>query len=392
MQVVSTSNGSVIDAHLGAIQGPIDIHPSNHLTVIGVTGTNGKTTVCHLIGETLKFAGHNPFVLGTLNSGDKDLSTPNAVDIHRFMTRHLNNGGTHFVMEVTSEGIDQQRIESIDFDVKLLTNITQDHLDYHKTFKRYRDTKLAYMREGNAHKIYPRHFAKQHVNFETQLVGNFNLLNVKAAVCALKHLGISDTDIQRSLSSCSAPTGRMERIELGQPYMVLVDYAHTPDGLRNVLSTAKSIAQGRRGRLLVLFGCGGNRDPSKRPKMGKIACRLADLIVITDDNPRQEESQEIRNAILSGFDPDFKSFYSIQNRRSAIDFIVDEADDEDVIVLAGKGHENYQTLRTETIRFEDREEAIRSMHAKKPTGSEFWSLKQSQRGLSVSASTKAERT
>jgi len=130
-------------------------HPSNELFVIGITGTNGKTSVSHLIGEVLKAAGYNTFVLGTLNSGNKDLSTPESDDISRFMSQHLEQGGTHFIMEVTSEGIDQERLIDIEFDLKLLTNITQDHLDYHKTFERYQQTKLDFMSEGSAYKVYP---------------------------------------------------------------------------------------------------------------------------------------------------------------------------------------------------------------------------------------------
>lgn len=352
-----------IDSNLGFISDVIQKktahfeHPSKTLYVIGITGTNGKTTVTHLIGEVLKSAGYKTFVLGTLNSGNKDLTTPEASEIKRLMRTHIDQGGTHFVMEVTSESIDQARILGIHFDLKLLTNITQDHLDYHKTFKKYKKTKLDFMSEGRAHKIYPKDFKKEHINFTTQLLGNFNLLNIKAATCVLRYIGISEKCLRKTLSSCSPPRGRLEIVNRGQSFMVLIDYAHTPDGLQNVLKTVKNIALNRKGRLLVLFGCGGNRDRGKRPEMGKIASNIADYLVITDDNPRLEESQEIINEILSGLNPEFHDYAVIQNRSKAIEFIVNQSQNNDVVILAGKGHETYQILKSETIHFDDREEA-----------------------------------
>lgn len=339
-------------------------HPSKDLYVIGITGTNGKTTVSHLIGEALKAAGHKPFVLGTLNSGNKDLSTPESADITKFMSTHLEQGGTHFIMEVTSEGIDQKRIRGIDFNVKILTNITQDHLDYHKTFENYKNTKLGFMNEGPAHKIFPGNFEKESINFSSRLLGEFNQLNIKTAACALRHIGICENVIKNALSSCSPPRGRLESIEIGQPYLVLIDYAHTPDALLNILTTVKHISQARQGRLLLLFGCGGNRDQEKRPKMGKIANDIADFVVITEDNPRQEESQTIMADILGGINSnarEFRDYVLIQNRQKAIDFIVNHAKDNDVVILAGKGHETYQILKSGTIHFDDREKVIDSI-------------------------------
>jgi UDP-N-acetylmuramyl tripeptide synthase len=336
-------------------------HPSDELYVIGITGTNGKTTVTHLIGEVLKAAGHNPFVLGTLNSGNNDLSTPEQSDTSNFMRTHLDRGGTHFVMEVTSEGISRGRVLGINFDVKLLTNITQDHLDFHKTLKHYQGAKLGFMSDGSAHKIYPKNFEKEPIEFSTQLLGNFNLLNIKAAASVLRHIGIPEMHIRKTLSSCSPPKGRLERVDKGQPFMVLIDYAHTPDGLQNVLNTAKDIALERQGRLLVLFGCGGNRDPDKRPKMGKIASDIADFLVITDDNPRSEDGQEIMAEILSGVAHDFGDHILIQDRGRAIEFIINKAQADDVVILAGKGHETYQVLNSRTIHFDDREESLNAI-------------------------------
>ena len=339
-------------------------HPSENLYVIGITGTNGKTSVSYLIGEVLKSAGFKPFVLGTLNSGNKDLSTPEPADIEKFMCDHLEQGGTHFIMEVTSEGIDQARILGIDFNIKLLTNITQDHLDYHKTFEKYQQTKISFMREVNAHKVHPQDFKKEPINFTTQLLGHFNLLNIKAAVSILRHINISETIIQKTLSSCLPPKGRLEAVEAGQQFTVLIDYAHTPDGLENVLNTLKVIAIEKQGRLLVLFGCGGNRDTGRRAKMGKIASDMADFLVITEDNPRMEDSEAIIDEIMTGVESDFQDYELIQNRSQAIEFIINQAEENDVVLLAGKGHETYQVFKTETIHFDEREEAIQAISNK----------------------------
>jgi len=332
-------------------------YPSQELYVVGITGTNGKTTTSYLIGEVLKAAGYNPFVLGTLNSGNRDLSTPEALDTLRLMRTHLDQGGTHFIMEVTSEGIDQSRVLGIDFDIKILTNITQDHLDYHKTFEHYKKTKLGFMSDGNGHKIYPKDFEKEPIYFSTLLLGHFNLLNIKASAGALRYMKIDENHIQKTLSTCSPPRGRLENVENGQLYLVIIDYAHTPDALENVLSTVKKISSKRNGKLFVLFGCGGDRDTGKRSKMGRIASEIADFMVVTDDNPRSESSENIMNEIVTGLPRDFKDYTLIQDRKKAIDYIINKAQDRDVVILVGKGHETYQILKSETIHFDDREEA-----------------------------------
>lgn len=333
-------------------------HPSKDLYVIGITGTNGKTTVSYLVGEVLKAAGHTPFILGTFNSGNIDLSTPEPEDIFKFMSSHLEQGGSHFIMEVTSEGIDQNRVLDIEFNVKLLTNISQDHLDYHKTMEHYTATKMDFMSKGDAHKIMPAVFFDTSIDFTTQLLGDFNLLNIKAAASILRHMGIDEKYIRQTLSSCIAPRGRLETVDKGQAFMMLIDYAHTPDAISNVLNTVKQIAVSRQGKLLVLFGCGGDRDNGKRSKMGKVASHLADFLVITDDNPRQEESQDIIDEIVSGIEPDFLQYALIPDRKKAIEFIVSQSSNNDVVILLGKGHETYQILKSEKIHFDDREEAI----------------------------------
>lgn len=362
-------------------------HPSKNLCVIGITGTNGKTTVAHLIEQTLTAAGCNCFVLGTLNSGDRDLSTPVAADIEVFMKAHLDRGGTHFVMEVTSEGIDQGRVSGIEFDVKLLTNISRDHLDYHKTFGNYKRAKLGFMLEGSGCKIYPETFEAEPADFVSRLLGDFNHSNVKAAACALRNLGISQPQIYKTLSSCSAPRGRLEEVALGQPLMVLVDYAHTPDALHNVLGTVKKIASERNGRLLVMFGCGGNRDRGKRPKMGEIASRFADFLVVTDDNPRLEDSNKIMSEIVNGLAPDFTDYVAIEDRREAIEFILGKGQDGDVVLLAGKGHETQQIVGLDEFQFDDREEARRVI---KQFQADADVVVQAQSGISIASTAPQE--
>jgi len=213
------------------------------------------------------------------------------------------------------------------------------------------------MRDGNGHKIYPRDFEKEPIYFSTLLLGHFNLLNIKATACALRYMKIDEDRIQKTLSTCSPPRGRLENVENGQLYMVIIDYAHTPDALENVLNTVKEISSKRNGKLFVLFGCGGDRDVGKRPKMGKIASEIADFMVITDDNPRSEPSEDIMNEIVADLPSDFKEYTLIQDRKKAIDFIINKAQDRDVVILVGKGHETYQILKSETIHFDDREGA-----------------------------------
>lgn len=336
-------------------------HPSHDLYVIGITGTNGKTTVSYLVNKVLQSAGKNSCVLGTLNSGDKNLSTPESSDIKKRMLDHLKNGGTHFIMEVTSEGIAQSRIVDIEFDLKLLTNITRDHLDYHKTLIEYRKTKLNFMRDGEAHKVYPADFIKEKLFFETKLLGEFNILNMKAAICILKFMGLSKEIIEKTLSLIKAPRGRLEDLVRGQDYKVYIDYAHTPDALENVLKTLKDLALFRKGKLLALFGCGGDRDTGKRKIMGKIASRIADYVVITDDNPRFENSHKIMTDIKFGIEKHFINYVLIQNRKDAIKHIIENANKEDVVVILGKGHETYQIINAETLHHDDREIARNSI-------------------------------
>ncbi|MCP4051222.1 MAG: UDP-N-acetylmuramoyl-L-alanyl-D-glutamate--2,6-diaminopimelate ligase [bacterium] len=337
-------------------------YPSKSLKVIGVTGTNGKTTTTNLIARGLQEAGYKPYVSGTLNS---ELTTPESLDIQELMAEHLKNGGTHFIMEVSSHGIDQGRIAGIDFDIKILTNITQDHLDYHKTFENYKKTKLSFMQENDKSiKIYPEQYKKINIFFESPLIGRFNYENMQAAVLALQSCGISDDLIKTALQKARPPAGRFENINTGQSFMVIIDYAHTPDGLKNILMESKHLADNRKGRLLTVFGCGGDRDRGKRPKMGKIASEYSAYFIITQDNPRTEDPEQINNDIIQGIDLETCNYEIILDRREAIKSAIAKAEAKDVVVIAGKGHEQYQILASRKIHFDDKEEAVKAIEIK----------------------------
>ncbi len=334
-------------------------HPSKKLAVVGVTGTNGKTTVTQLVGQGLKAAGFNPYVLGTLNA---KLTTPESLDVQKLMADHLAKGGTHFVMEVSSHAIDQDRISGIQFAVRLLTNITQDHLDYHKTFEAYAETKLSFMK-ADPKAIYPEAFEKEPLTFPIPLKGDFNKKNIQAAIAILKRLNIPNETIIAAMSQAKAPSGRFETIDQGQSFTVIVDYAHTPDGLENVLKEAEKIAKHQAGQLITVFGCGGDRDRGKRPKMAAIAAQYSDTVIITQDNPRTEDPKQIMTDILAGI-PDHTTYSVIEDRQQAIDTAISKANPQDVVMIAGKGHETVQILASGTIHFDDKEVAAQSITRK----------------------------
>lgn len=329
--------------------------PSHKLRVIGITGTNGKTTTTYLIAQGLEKAGFKPCILGTINAR---LTTPESIEIQQAMAEHLAHGGTHFVMEVSSHGIDQGRVAGIQFFIKILTNITQDHLDYHKTFENYKETKHRFMNEADESiKIWPEDFKKVNLDFNIPLIGRFNYENMQAAYLALQHSGVPPATIQAALSEAKAPDGRFEKVDMGQPFLVVVDYAHTPDGLENILEEARHIAETRKGQVLTVFGCGGDRDRGKRPKMAHIVSQLSDHYIVTQDNPRTEDPTQIIKDILQGVHADKKPHAVIDDRRTAIETIIDLANPNDIVIIAGKGHEDYQILKTGKIHFDDREEA-----------------------------------
>jgi UDP-N-acetylmuramoyl-L-alanyl-D-glutamate--2,6-diaminopimelate ligase len=327
--------------------------PSKKLTVIGITGTNGKTTVAYLVGQALLLAGYDTYILGTLNAS---LTTPESIETQELMAKHVQKGGTHFVMEVSSHGIHQKRTDGIDFAVKLLTNITPEHLDYHETLEAYAAVKHQFMEAGEGKKIGPEVFALETIDMPCKLQGSFNHQNIKATIAILKACGFTKELLREVIPMLDPPPGRFELIEESQNFKVIVDYAHTPDGLKNILIEAKKMADMQNGRVLTLFGCGGDRDKNKRPKMGNIATGYSDVTVITADNPRHENQSAITADILGGVDPK-KEVKVIENRKEAIAYIIHQASQYDVVVLAGKGHEPYQIIGDKKIMLDDSVEA-----------------------------------
>ena len=380
--------------------------PTAHLQVAGVTGTNGKTTTAFLLYSILAAAGRRPGLLGTIESrvgGERRpaiRTTPEAIDLQRTFREMVDAGDRSAAVEATSHGSELGRLERVRFAALVFTNLTQDHLDFHGTIERYFDAKRRLFTEtrppaavnvGDAFgrrladelrgknelltfglgtdadlradelELGPRgaRFRAGGIALETGLRGRFNVENVLGAVAAARLLEIPDEAIARGVQALRGVPGRFEAVDEGQPFTVLVDYAHTPDSLENVLRTARDLAQGR---LICVFGCGGDRDRGKRPVMGRIATELADLAIVTSDNPRSEEPEAIIAEILEGtgeaeVEPD---------RREAIARAVAAADEGDVVVIAGKGHEQGQQFADRTIPFDDREvarEALRRLGA-----------------------------
>ncbi len=324
-------------------------NPSKKLTVIGVTGTNGKTTVSTLIHGFFIKNGIKSKCLGTLNSS---LTTPESLDSQRQMREHLNRGGTHFVMEVSSHGIVQHRVDGIHFSHKILTNITQDHLDFHKDMKTYRAVKYHFMKDWPGKAIFPKDYSSVKAPVLKHLYGDFNVENVQAAKAVLLDLGFSGGLCDAFFMNARGPKGRFESIENSKNITVIVDFAHTPDALEKILNEAQKIAKHRKGRVLSLFGCGGNRDVKKRPLMGRIAEKFSDMIVVTADNPRLERQSLIAEDIKQGF-TSLDTVFEYEDRREALSFILGKAIAGDVVVVAGKGHETYQIIGDKKMFFDD---------------------------------------
>lgn len=393
-------------------------YPGKRLRMIGVTGTNGKTTTTNIIRLILRKAGHKVGLIGTINIMIEDEetvshnTTPDVVDLQKTLYAMVCAGCDYCVMEVSSHALALKRVAGIEYDCAVLTNVTQDHLDFHKTMENYRDAKSLLFEhltdgakpnknavfnmddasstiikartkakswtygKGRENDIYPLSFtvAPKHMqlalatpagemDLELKITGEFNVYNVMSAVGAMLAEGISKEIIISVLDGFDGVPGRFQLVEAGQPYTVIVDYAHTPDGLENVLNTARCIT---RGKLWVVFGCGGDRDNKKRPIMGGLALKLADKVVVTSDNPRTEDPELIIDEIFTALQnvPADKEVFRLSDRREAIHFALAKATAEDVILIAGKGHENYQILKDRTIHFDDKEVVL-----------EYWSDK-----------------
>ena len=400
-------------------------HPSRELFLVGVTGTNGKTTTAHLIADMLRMSGFKSVgIIGTLGAAneknyfDTGRTTPESLDLQRLFADFLDGGSDAVVMEVSSHALALGRVAGCAFDAGVFTNLTQDHLDFHtdmedyflakaklfeevaryseqfKSFgavlnvddvygRRLRDEVcadslyLTYGINGDAHvnaesvhltptsTSFVARTSTERINIDMNLVGRFNVYNALAAVGFGLLQEIPSSQIRAALAAAKSPEGRMEIIDVGQNFYVSVDYAHTPDGLKNVLSTVREFVPEGSGRLITVFGCGGDRDPTKRPIMGTIAASLSDVCVITSDNPRTEDPNKIIEDILPGTSGGHAETIVEPDRRKAIEVAVETARPGDFLMIAGKGHETYQILRDRTIHFDDREVVREFLEEKK---------------------------
>ena len=371
--------------------------PAEDLVTIGVTGTNGKTTCTYLLEAILRRSGRTPGVIGTTGARIDgtpvaiERTTPEAPDLHRLLARMRDSGVAAVAMEVSSHALAQRRVDGITFDVAVFTNLSQDHLDFHGTMDAYFDAKARlFTREHAAAGVVDvddasgarlldlatipittygvrtpadlfavnvvvgpegSSFEVAGLTIRTALRGGFNVENCLAALGAARAIGIDLEVAAAALETIEGVPGRMEPIDAGQGFAVVVDYAHTPDSIRFVLRGARSLAAGR---VIVVFGCGGERDRAKRPFMGSAATSSADLSVITSDNPRSEDPSAIIAEILPGAVEGGGAYVVEPDRRAAIRLALHEARPGDVVVVAGKGHETTQEIGGRTIPFDDR--------------------------------------
>ncbi|MEK9657583.1 MAG: UDP-N-acetylmuramoyl-L-alanyl-D-glutamate--2,6-diaminopimelate ligase [bacterium] len=324
--------------------------PDEQLFIIGITGTNGKTTISHMVHQTLVSLGHNSLLLGTLHS---PLTTMESWDLFSCFYDHLWKGGTHVVMEVSSHGIAQHRIFGIDFNIKCLSNISQDHLDFHHTFAAYKACKLSFMNASSCVKVFPLEVSRLSLPFKNPLLGHFNLNNVKAAYRILQHCDLPNDLICQSLKKTTGVCGRFEAIKNSLSLQIFIDFAHTPAALKALLTSGRLLAKKTCGRLWIVFGCGGNRDQNKRAKMGAIASSISDVIVLCNDNPRNEDPARIIQDICQGIQ--HSCFKVIPDRKKAIFHAVQHITPNDILLVAGKGHESQQITRGRSIPFSDKE-------------------------------------
>ena len=378
-------------------------HPAESMTMIGVTGTNGKTSVTLLLKQVLeKTLGAKVGLIGTMENRIGDLvipterTTPESFELQNLFAQMRDAGCTHVVMEVSSHAVALERIGGVRFDVAAFTNLTEDHLDFHKTMENYCDTKAELFARcdkavfNRDDEWFTRVSAKAGADVLTtavkgtadlvardlqlradgisftavkgdeaaqvrlQIPGRFTVYNALTVLGIADRLGISLSAAAAALAEAKGVKGRVEVVPTpGKPYTVLIDYAHTPDGLENVLTSVRDYCKGR---LIAVFGCGGDRDPIKRPIMGRIGVQNSDLAIITSDNPRTEDPNAIISDILAGIAQEDGEYIVIENRRKAIQYAMDKAEKDDIIILAGKGHETYQEIGGIKHHLDEREE------------------------------------
>lgn len=396
--------------------------PSSHLWLAGVTGTNGKTTVSQWLARALGELGTRCGIIGTLGSGYPDQlvaglnTTPDALELHRTLAGFRAEGAGAAAMEVSSIGLDQGRVNGADFDVVVFTNLTRDHLDYHQTMEAYAAAKArlfhlpgvtkavinlddafgliqarrlldagqvevtGYTRlASNADAVpgarvlvadhlhstasgqqFTLYWDGRQAEVKVRMVAPFNVSNLMAVIGALIARGLALDDVLAVIGRLTPPEGRMQLVGgVGEP-LVVIDYAHSPDALAKVLEAVRDTVRTRGGRLVCVFGCGGDRDPGKRPLMGEVARQLADRVIVTSDNPRSEDPEKIIEAVLAGAGP---TADRIVDRAEAIRVAIGEAGADDVVVLAGKGHEPYQEIHGQRLPFSDVEQARAALAA-----------------------------
>ena len=408
---------------LGALAKNYFGDPSARLCLVGVTGTNGKTTTTYILESILSAAGCKCGVIGTVNYRYNDKiypapnTTPESYEMQKIMRTMADEGVTHVIAEVSSHALDLKRVDDCDFDLGVFTNLTHEHLDYHLTMENYFQAKKRFFAEvlPQSKKVHSQKMvingddrwgqiilkdvalpaltygveknnAVKAVNYElslagikakiylagvtisiqTPLVGKFNIYNILAAAAAAKALRIDSSIIKAGIEDLSYVPGRLERIDSSFGFTVLIDYAHKPDALKQVL---QNLAEFKKKRIITVFGCGGNRDRGKRPLMGEAATFYSDLTIVTSDNPRLEDPLVIIAEIEKGIDSnkikkadldnltehrDAHYYTVIPDRRKAIEAAIMEAQPEDIVLIAGKGHEDYQILGTKKISFDDR--------------------------------------
>jgi UDP-N-acetylmuramoyl-L-alanyl-D-glutamate--2,6-diaminopimelate ligase len=389
-------------------------HPANALRLVAVTGTNGKTTTTSLVDSIIKASGAKTGLFGTIAYhtplGDYPApnTTPESVDLQRFLAEIRDAGGRHAVLEASSHSLAMDRLWGCHFAAAVFTNLTREHMDYHKNFDDYFAAKLrlfqgtgagapdaavvnlddpygkrlvglakntiTYGLESTAQLTTKKFqltfsglsFTAQtpggKVQVESALVGRINVYNILAAIGAAQALGLSNEVIEAGIRNLKSVSGRFQPIDLGQPFAVIVDYAHTDDALENLIRTARELNP--KGRILTLFGCGGGKDRTKRPVMGEVSGRLSDLTILSSDNPKMEDPLKIISDIVVGVQKTSGKYVIEPDREKAIGLAIDEARSGDMVLLAGKGHENYQIVGDQTLPFDDREAARRALRVR----------------------------
>lgn len=394
---------------LGTIAQQFAGNPAEKLTIVGITGTNGKTTVATLVYQVLTKLGKKASLLGTVSKRileeelHSSLTTSDPIELASDMKAMTEAGSEFLVMEVSSHALSQSRVSGFDFNVAAFTNLSHDHLDYHSTVEEYAKAKkmlfdqlpssstaIVNIDDVRGHfmitdtratvkefsfKTQDNHILQNsangltlivdEVNIKSPLVGDFNAYNVAEAFLICKALGFDGNSIAKALQTCSGASGRMETVVVEGDYLpvVIVDYAHTPDALENVLSTLAKLKK-EDGKLICVFGAGGDRDPTKRPEMGRAATKYADQLFVTSDNPRFENPDVIIDQILTGFEQK-EHVITQSDRKEAIQEAIKSAKSNDIVLIAGKGHEDYQDIRGTKHPFNDYEIAEAALQQKK---------------------------